>query len=297
VVIERDVTIRNEGTGDLCIGGVDTGCGCVKADRRGPSRLAPGESTVIRVHIDTAGREGVQDKTVTVWTNDRDRREAKFRVLCDVRLGIVAEASYVYLGRHAIGRPGTGKVRFRSPKDDVTWEITGIEGSKGAYTWTVKEVESADPALRVVELEITHPGHPKNEYVDDQLRVRTSHPDRPEILLRSQMVVVTKYYTGPAERVTFGNVGGDSPTVQRQVYVMAGEEGTEFTLRRVEVEGQGFVALEPRKSPQGWVIDVRYDGASRAAGSNVEATLVVEVDDPEARPIRLALSATVRGKR
>ena len=55
-----------------------------------------------------------------------------------------------------------------------------------------------------------------------------------------------------------------------------------------------FVVVDaPRKVPEGWAVEVRYDGKSRASGSTVEATLVIRVKDDELKELRVPLRATI----
>ncbi len=296
---ERRVTVKNAGEGDLCIADVETGCGCVKVELSGPARVKPGEATAVKVRINTANREGKQRKDVTVWTNEPKRREARFQVVVNVRLGVVVEgAASVYFGRHPVGTPGYATVKLKSPKDDPEWTVTAVEGTAAAYSFTVAPTTSAeDPEMRAIELRIRHPGLAKEDTFTDTLKIRTTHPDRPEITIGASMMAVQKYYTSPKERVSFGFVGSGAVPVQRQVYVWPGEDGTPFRIRRAAIEGTGYLASEPKPSVNsGWVVDVRYDGKSRAAGAVVEAVLVIEVDDPEAEPMKVPLTGTVREK-
>jgi hypothetical protein len=123
--------------------------------------------------------------------------------------------------------------------------------------------------------------------------------------MRGQMMVLDRVQGAP-QKIVFGYVGGSAGTVTRQAYVTGADPDVPFVLTSVKVEGEGFEALEPKKSPAGWVIDLRYDGKARAAGTLVEATLVVESKEtaegrpasegpPEPLPVvRIPLTATVR---
>jgi hypothetical protein len=246
--------------------------------------------------VDTTHREGTLTKEVSVWSNDPARRETRFTVKVDVRLGVVVDKSMLYFGRHAVGKPGTDTVRLRSPKTDAEWTVTEVTGTRSTYTFEANAVEPEDPLYRHVEVKVTRPPHGKAEYLDDQVTIKTTHPDRPTVVLRSQMMVMERVYAAP-QKVVFGFVGGKVAPTHRQAYVMSAEPDVAFTLKDVRFDGSGFETGEPQKSPQGWILDVRYDGKSRAAGTLVEATLVVEVDHPDGTavpPIKIPVSATVR---
>lgn len=292
----RDVSLRNAGSGVLCVRDVATGCGCVLAELLGENRIPPGTSGSIRVTVDTANREGRQEKAVRVFTNDPATKESVFQVVVDVRLGIVVvpSATGKYFGRHAPGKPGEIVVRLKCPKSDPAWEVTGVEGQRTKFAWSVKAVEPNDVVFRDYDLTIVHPGALEPILHTEDLMVKTTHPDRPEILLgQTQLLVVNKYFPGPPT-VSFGYVGGAAAPKDRIALVMSGEGSTDFVVKGARIEGKGFAAKEPRKVPQGWAVDVSYDGAARKPGA-IEAALVVSIDDAEMPEMRIPVRATVLG--
>lgn len=305
VVVEREVVVRNTGRGVLCIRDVETGCGCVKAEWVGAARVAPGAAGTLKVKVDTAGREGTQEKAVRLFTNDPARRVAEFVVHAEVRLGIVVGAlsgaggPMVYFGQHAPGQAATGKVRLRSPKDEPEWTVTAVESLqtdpalRTTFRWKLLPTEPSDERSRCYDLELVHPGRPDVGAFYEAVRVRTTHPERATIDLQTQLHVLQKFYTGPL-RATFGFVRRDGKVPTKTVYVMAGEAGTDFVVKGAVVEGEGFVADAPRRVKEGWAVDVRYDGRARDVG-RVAATLVVAIDDAEVAELRVPLEAHVAG--
>ena len=301
--LERDIVVQNKGTGLLCVREKPrTGCGCVQAEWVGEMRLRPEGSGIVRVRVDTKGREGPNQKDVTVVSNDPDRPEAVFHVKFEVKLGVlvaksanVTAGSVVYFGRHAPGKPGTAVVRLKSPLADPEWKVTAVEGTKTKFTWTVAPAEPNDPIFRQFDVTITHPGSDQLDLNDESLKILTTHPDRPEILLHSQLLVANKYYTSPPI-VRFGFVGGTSSVVAapRMVTVFPGEEGTTFQVTKVEVEGAGFtVGLPVDRGADGWQVEVRYDEQKRGKGP-VDAKLILHIADPDLPVIEVPLHAEVR---
>ncbi|MGK7345829.1 MAG: DUF1573 domain-containing protein [Candidatus Nitrospinota bacterium M3_3B_026] len=65
----RDFTIKNTGDAPLEIKRVKTSCGCTASGLE-KNRLAPGETALLRVEYDTAGRPGKFRKKVTVFGDD-----------------------------------------------------------------------------------------------------------------------------------------------------------------------------------------------------------------------------------
>ncbi len=304
--LERDIVVRNTGSGLLCIlEKPRTGCGCLLAEWVGDMRLLPNRTGILRLRIDTKGREGLIEKDVTIVSSDPARREVVIHVKFDVRLGVlvakspsVAAGSVVYFGRHAPGRPGTAVVRLKSPKSDADWNVTAVEGTKTKFAWTfasAKPVESDDPMYRQFDLTVTHPGAHTLDLNDESLKVVTTHPGRPEILLHSQLLVAPTYYTSPPT-VKFGFVGGTSDVVTppRVVTVFPGEQGEAFTVTKAEIEGAGFtVGLPVDRGADGWQVEVRYDGQKRASGP-VNAMLRLHIADPSHPRLEIKLHADVR---
>ena len=128
---------------------------------------------------------------------------------------------------------------------------------------------------------------------NEQLKITTSHPDRPEILVDTQLIVVSKYYAGPPS-LSFGFVGGADVPMPRSALVMAGDAEQSLVVKGARIEGAGFTAKDPVRAKDGWTVDVVYDGQARKAGA-LEATLVVSIDDAEMPELRVPIHATVRG--
>lgn len=299
-VVERDVVVRNTGSGVLCVPSEPhTGCGCVKATWVGETRVPPGGTAIVRLRVDTKGKEGRVEKDVTLYTNEPGRREAVIHVRCEVKLGIlvaqttsVTLGSVVYFGRHAPGKPGTAVIRLKSPKDDAAWAVTDVTGTKSKFAWSVADAEANDPRFRHVDVTVTHPGSEQLDLNDESLKITTTHPDRPEILLQSQLLVAKRYYTSPPA-LRFGFVGGTAVPTPRIVSVFPGEEGTTFEVTKAEIVGAGFTVGPPADhGREGWRVEVRYDGQRRGKGP-LEARLVLHVADPELPTIDVPIRADV----
>ncbi len=300
-VIERDVVVRNTGSGILCIPERPrTGCGCVQAEWVGEMRIPPTGSGIARLRVDTKGKEGHVDKDVTVVSNDPIRPQAVFRVKFEVKLGVlvaksasVTAGSVVYFGRHAPGRPATAVVRLKTPREDAAWNVTAVEGTKTKFTFRTAPAEPNDTVFRHVDVTIEHPGSEQLDLNDETLKILTTHPDRPEILLHAQLLVSKKFYTSPPS-VRFGFVGGSSNAVAspRMVTVFPGEEGTPFRVKKAVIEGRGFtVGLPTDHGNDGWQVEVRYDEQKRSKGP-VEAKLIFHIDETAASSVSTPSTAS-----
>ena len=201
----RTVTVRNTGGGVLCVRDIETGCGCVKADWEGDRHIASGASGTLSLRIDTTDKDGVQDKWVTLYTNDpKVRHGAVMTVALDISLGLVVvappggPATLLALGTHPPGESATATLRLRCPKDERVWAILGVESaalpesSRSKFTWSIERVEPTDIRFRQYDLRITHPGRAEPGRDSQLLLIKTSHADRPEIRLDAELTVSAK---------------------------------------------------------------------------------------------------------
>lgn len=70
-VVERRFRFRNTGEGDLVIADVRGSCGCTVGKDWPRQPISPGGTGAITVSFDSEGREGIQEKTVSVVANTR----------------------------------------------------------------------------------------------------------------------------------------------------------------------------------------------------------------------------------
>jgi hypothetical protein len=68
-VLTREITIKNTGAKALQIKSVQGNCSCITAIAE-PLKINPGEEGKLTVSLNTEGRTGIQQKAVTVYSND-----------------------------------------------------------------------------------------------------------------------------------------------------------------------------------------------------------------------------------
>lgn len=72
--VSYDFTFTNTGTGDLVIANAVGSCGCTVPEYP-KEPVAPGKSGVMKVTFNSAGKSGMQQKTVTITTNTKAQKE------------------------------------------------------------------------------------------------------------------------------------------------------------------------------------------------------------------------------
>jgi hypothetical protein len=288
---------------------VQTGCGCVKAEIRGEQRrYEAGESFVVVVTLDSAGRSGGQKKAFTVVTNELEGAHHTWPVIADISLGVIASSNVLDFGRPRRGAPAEATLRLTSPKADAPWSVTELLAGRipgqepPTYEW--KAVEVDDPALRVLDVKVTHPGRSADGTWQGPVVLKTSHPDRPEIHLQAVLTILPPVQATPPAAM-FGFVKGGT-VEQPQKIMLRASAGVTFHVTDVRVEtapgrevgpdGPGFTAETGATADGTPYVSVRYDGRSRRPGL-VEAVLVVSTDVPEQPVLRVPLKATVAANR
>lgn len=81
--IQYNFMFKNTGNAPLTIEKVQTSCGCTGATVGDKKEYAKGEEGQIQVTFNTQGREGHQEKTLVVYSNDPEN-EKILKITCDI---------------------------------------------------------------------------------------------------------------------------------------------------------------------------------------------------------------------
>ncbi len=82
--LSYDYKFKNDGEGNLLVKKVRASCGCTGASIGDKKDFKSGEEGEIKVTFNTSGRRGVQNKTVSVQTNDPNKPMVILSFTCDV---------------------------------------------------------------------------------------------------------------------------------------------------------------------------------------------------------------------
>jgi hypothetical protein len=189
-------------------------------------------------------------------------------------------------------KPVSALVRLRSPVDDPPWTVTGVEGTKAAYTFELEDLPPKDPAFRYVQLRLKHPGTSDLGVQVDAVKIRTTHPDRAEVLVHTNLTAVDRYFASPAQ-VPFGVLETERAGSWLPIRILAADPKGSVPFAGARIEGEGFETGETAPIGSGeWSIPVRPNTKGVAAG-RVSAALVVSFDDPEMKELRVPLRMEV----
>lgn len=96
--VSHEFVVQNDGDEVLEIRKINASCGCTAA-RPDKDRLAPGESTKIKVHFDSSNREGKQVKYVYVMTNDKANPQIRLEFTAFIEERGVSDTKSINSGR------------------------------------------------------------------------------------------------------------------------------------------------------------------------------------------------------
>jgi hypothetical protein len=82
--LETNFEFTNRGSSTLVIEKIQTTCGCTGATSGDKKEFAKGEKGTINVSFTTQGREGKQEKSVMVFTNDPNQPQKTLKISCNI---------------------------------------------------------------------------------------------------------------------------------------------------------------------------------------------------------------------
>lgn len=82
--LQYNFKFTNKGNANLIIERVQTSCGCTGATVGEKTDYKKNESGEIKVNFSTQGREGHQEKTIIIYSNDPENPQKVLTVKCDI---------------------------------------------------------------------------------------------------------------------------------------------------------------------------------------------------------------------
>jgi hypothetical protein len=135
-MVSHTFVVTNGGGDLLTITNVRASCGCTAA-KPDKNELIPGESTNIKVSFNSAGRQGRQNKTVKIFSNDPENPEVSLTIKGTVVLSdnVTENSPVIHFQetQHNFGKVNEGSIV----------EFTFIFRNAGGSTLNVKDVKTS----------------------------------------------------------------------------------------------------------------------------------------------------------
>jgi hypothetical protein len=82
--LQYNFKFTNKGNAPLVIERVQTSCGCTGATVGDKKEYQKNENGEIKVNFSTQGREGHQEKTITIYSNDPENPQKTISITCEI---------------------------------------------------------------------------------------------------------------------------------------------------------------------------------------------------------------------
>ncbi len=189
--VKYNFVVSNVGGDLLKINDVRASCGCTAAKPE-KDKLAPGESTNIKVDFNSTGRQGQQTKIITVKTNDPNNPEIKFKLTGEVvdpgtKTGTLTDSPILFFKdtQHDFGTVQEGDTLHYTfsfvNKGNAILKIGNIKTSCGCTAALVSS-EKIDPGkdgTLAVSLDTSR----KSGKVSKRITINSNDPTNPEMVL------------------------------------------------------------------------------------------------------------------
>ena len=182
--IDHAFVLKNAGNATLNITGVKPACGCTTAKME-TQTLEPGQEVKLETSLTLKGRQGAQNKTIGIQSNDPTNPVLQLALKGAVIPKITVSPETINLGRIEDDEPRSASLSVKSNKPGLQFkvqsvEITGFEGAAGPLMdFTVSEVEPG--SAYKVDLKSTGPLPPA--MYNGRVTLRTDCLDRAVIIV------------------------------------------------------------------------------------------------------------------
>lgn len=296
---ERNFTIKNTGVGDLTLS-VKSSCGCT-VPTKPQSPLKPGEQTSFSVSYNTKKRKGAANQTITVTSNDPDRKVTQIRVHGEVKELIKMDPPDGIFFGQLYENSKVSKSMKLEPQADQPMKLKLKAGQDfGMYSLELKEVTAGKEyelvALTNPPLEVNSPSSRK------EVILETGLDKLPEITVAIQSVVAPPVQVRPTKLYVPKTLSGKLTRNIRVTYLP--EQPLKILEAKCDVPGiSAAIAPENPNPPAGGVAyrEVIVTIEPDAKLPENEPMVVIKTDSKDARfaeikvPVKVVASAPMPG--
>jgi len=284
------LAVTNNGEGPLTLW-VEPDCSCLAPNA--PNLIAPGQTGLIRVQVNTVDWVGKLRKYLYVYSNDLD---FPFRQI-PVDVDITPLYRLIKPGPQVVQMTDAGaEVEFLFWSPDLNKmkpeqaRLSGMQGEVEMIDW---EGEAADPELREesqkrkgMKIKVNLPARQIFGRVPVTLTLSTNNPMFP--VIRSSIMVQRGVVALP-ERVYLGEI---PKAATRATFILSRPE-TNFKIKKLSTDSPHVtVTARPVKGEWEYRVDIEIDGKMDIGFFN--ANVLIETDDPQQPQLIVPIEATVR---
>ncbi len=192
--VDHSFTVINVGTAELKITDVKTTCGCTVAELK-KKQLAPGEETSIDVTLNLKGKQGPQQKQITVMSNDPATPAYKLTLKGEAVPAVLVEPALANFGRVLDAQPAPQVVTIKANQEGLSFNVTGVQLAEKEFTQELKTITAGKEYA--IEVSLAE-GLPAGVY-SGVMSVTTDSPKRPSIPIRVNAQVIGDIDVAPTQ--------------------------------------------------------------------------------------------------
>lgn len=296
--VEARFTFKNTGVDTLKILNKHATCGCTLADLP-KMEYAPGESGEIVVTYNPRGKQGPQNQSITLTTNDPTEPRITLNIAAQVQPVIVVDPVILQLGQ--IGKGMGKKAAVTVTGRSSTFRVTDVTSSDKALV----QMSTGQPEAITVDgesgtktiIEVIIPeNHPVGR-IQQSGTIRTNDPRR-EIINFQVIGEVTGELAPSPVRVAFGNIRPGQP-IKGEVK-LASRLGKPFKIVAARAESPLEKPIEVIATPdnlQGeastsWTLAIKGEAPHRTV--LVRGEVIIQTDVEGEKELRVPFWGTVR---
>ena len=297
----QQVTIRNTGNADLLLTSLASTCGCT-VPRIGDSelvkhegtainvRVAPGESVVMDITVNTFAKRDKLKQKVTVTSNDPDSPEVYVHVVGFVEPQVRIQPWVLDLGKLEKGESVTRLVTIISNQPTFKLGRVSFGGTRGfkSKILATEQVEIEGYKRTKTSFEVFFRGSTKPGSKLIEATLRTNHKQQRLLTMRIEYEIL-----GDLEMPKVLQLGTlDSGTMVERTFKVTSRSGTPFKVLSVRHAGKDGAAVEFSATPNDADRPTTYDVTVRLPNApeqgSMRGVLIVATDviDEEAIEVR-----------
>ncbi|MFQ5491639.1 MAG: DUF1573 domain-containing protein, partial [Phycisphaerae bacterium] len=174
--------LENRGQADLLIHSAKSSCGCTTVSlTKDQKRIPPGGHVDLKVRFNSLGRPGVQNKSVTIQTNDPQAARAVLRFRVEVRtlFRTVPGQKYI-LGNARRGEKLAKPLDLLPTGEDMELEVMSVEVPKGVFRYEASALPVKNAVGQRLRLTVNEyaPLGPVSGMIDIKVRVADEEETR-----------------------------------------------------------------------------------------------------------------------
>jgi hypothetical protein len=139
--------------------------------------ILPGGEGKIKIQVQTSGREGLLEKTASIYSNDPGQPTATIRVKAQIKPVIILTPTHLQLSAQK-GAPVSGEVEIKANIDKPLILKPGLFNLAERLTYTLVELEKGKKY--VVRFKRAHG---LTEPLQGYLYLETNYPEKPEVTI------------------------------------------------------------------------------------------------------------------